>query len=48
MMLMNRSSTLFLTHVGTLTTVKATSVASLRRPAHITGIRCPHHWNTHM
>jgi hypothetical protein len=39
--------TLFLTHVGNLNTVKLNQRRFAPTPAHIAGIKCPHHWNTH-
>ena len=47
MTLLDNLFTLFLTDVGTLTNVKTTSVASLRRLPTSSGISCPHHRNTH-
>src|ERR1035437_4666803 len=47
MMLMDTEFTLFLTHVGNLTTVKSNQRRFAPTPAHITGITCPHHRNTH-
>jgi hypothetical protein len=46
MMLMDTEFTLFLTHVGNLTTVKSNQRRFAPTPAHITGITCPHHRNT--
>jgi len=48
MMLMDTEFTLFLTHVGNLTTVKSNQRRFAPTPAHITGITCPHHRNTHI
>ena len=48
MMLMDTEFTLFLTHVGNLTTVKSNQRRFAPTPAHITGITCPHHRNTQM
>jgi hypothetical protein len=48
MTLLDNLFTLFLTHVGTLTNVKTTSVASLRRLPTSSVITCPHHRNTHL
>ena len=48
MMLMDTEFTLFLTHVGNLTTVKSNQRRFAPTPAHITGITCPHHRNTHL
>jgi hypothetical protein len=39
--------TLFLTHVGNLNTVKLNQRRFAPTLAHIAGIKCPHHWNTH-
>lgn len=47
MMLPDILFTLFLTHVGNLTTVKNNQRRFAPTPAHITGIKCPHHRNTH-
>jgi len=40
--------TLFLTHVGNLNTVKLNQRRFAPTPAHIAGIKCPHHWNTQL
>jgi hypothetical protein len=48
MMLMDTEFTLFLTHVGNLTTVKSNQRRFAPTPAHITGITCPHHRNTQL
>jgi hypothetical protein len=48
MMLPDILFTLFLTHVGNLTTVKNNQRRFAPTPAHITGIKCPHHRNTHL
>jgi hypothetical protein len=45
MMLLDISPILFLTHVGNLTTVKNNQRRFAPTPAHITGIKCPHHRN---
>ena len=45
-MLMDTEFTLFLTHVGNLSTVKSNQRRFAPTPAHITGITCPHHRNT--
>jgi hypothetical protein len=47
MMLLDISPILFLTHVGNLTTVKNNQRRFAPTPAHITGIKCPHHRNKH-
>jgi hypothetical protein len=47
MMLLDVLFTLFLTHVGNLTTVKSNQRRFAPTPARITGITCPHHRNTH-
>jgi hypothetical protein len=38
---------LFLTHVGSLTTLRNNQRRFAPTPAHITGIKCPHHRNKH-
>jgi len=45
---MDTEFTLFLTHVGNLTTVKSNQRRFAPTPAHITGITCPHHRNTQL
>jgi hypothetical protein len=45
MMLLDILFTLFLTHVGSLTTVKSNQRRFAPTPAHIAGIKCPHHRN---
>jgi hypothetical protein len=47
MMLLDILFTLFLTHVGSLTTVKSNQRRFAPTPAHIAGIKCPHHRNKH-
>jgi len=48
MMLLDILITLFLTHVGNLTTVKSNQRRFAPAPARITGITCPHHRNTQL
>ncbi len=48
MMLLDILFTLFLTHVGSLTTVKSNQRRFAPTPAHIAGIKCPHHRNKHI
>jgi hypothetical protein len=48
MMLLDILFTLFLTHVGSLTTVKSNQRRFAPTPAHIAGIKCPHHRNKHL
>jgi hypothetical protein len=47
MMLLDILFTLFLTHVGSLTTLKSNQRRFAPTPAHIAGIKCPHHRNKH-